>query len=175
MMDWPGAKIIAERLKKTLPPELRDPEDDEEQQPLPPEVQQQMAMMKQMVDQLQQQLNVAQFKIETKQVEMSSRERMEFAKLIVDLMKIEATLNSAEARDAFKHQLAFLQSQMANAAAKEAAARVRSRAPVELQSLWEQLHDQVSNYQSIFRGKEGAGDYPATSSKGRIDLEGIDR
>ena len=42
-LDWPGADELAERLKKTIPPELQD----EEEQQIPPQVQQAMQQMEQ--------------------------------------------------------------------------------------------------------------------------------
>jgi hypothetical protein len=54
-LDWPGADEIAERLKKLLPPELRD-----EQGGLPPEVEAQMKQMAQAIQQLQAALQEAQ-------------------------------------------------------------------------------------------------------------------
>jgi predicted small secreted protein len=57
-MDWPGAEEIADRIEKTLSPELRDePEEGEEgPPPLPPEVQQQLQQQEQAMNQLMDQL-----------------------------------------------------------------------------------------------------------------------
>lgn len=52
-MDWPGAEKIAERLKKTLPPNLLQGENDN-QPPLPPGLQQQMDQVAQQMEHLSQ-------------------------------------------------------------------------------------------------------------------------
>ena len=50
-MDWPGADEFAERLKKTLPPGMVDPEDDEEPPPpQPPSPEQEVAMAQAQAD-----------------------------------------------------------------------------------------------------------------------------
>lgn len=87
-MDWPGASEIAERLKKTLPPGVADSEDKNPQQKqIPPEVQNQMQQMGQLIDQLTQKLNESTEVIKTKSLELESRERIEFAKMEVDMKK----------------------------------------------------------------------------------------
>lgn len=53
-MDWPGAQEIAERLKKTIPPEILESESDKE---IPAAVKAKMDQMSQMVEVLTQQLN----------------------------------------------------------------------------------------------------------------------
>ena len=49
-LDWPGADELAERLKKTIPPELQD----EEEQQIPPQVQQAMQQMEQAIKEREQ-------------------------------------------------------------------------------------------------------------------------
>lgn len=65
-MDWPGADEIADRIKKTLPPELAKDDDeegqgqDEDQEPaLPPEVQQQLQQYEQALEDAMQQIQEA--------------------------------------------------------------------------------------------------------------------
>lgn len=84
-MDWQGAQEIAERLKKTMPPNVVG--DDQNQNQVPPEVQAQMQQMGGMIDQLTQKLNEANEQIKTKSIEIESKERIEFAKMEVDLKK----------------------------------------------------------------------------------------
>lgn len=52
MMDWHGAEEIAERLKKTVPPNLMEGEDKDGPPPIPPQAQAQMQQMKAAIDQL---------------------------------------------------------------------------------------------------------------------------
>lgn len=68
-MDWPMSDEIADRIEKTLPPELRDQEEGPDGEPagqpeLPPEVQQQMQQMEQALNDLMGQLDQAKSGIE---------------------------------------------------------------------------------------------------------------
>lgn len=68
-MDWPMSDEIADRIEKTLPPELRDQEEGPDGEPagpapLPPEVQQQMQQMEQAMQDLMRQLEEAKSGIE---------------------------------------------------------------------------------------------------------------
>lgn len=68
-MDWPMSDEIADRIEKTLPPELRDQEGGPDGEPagqpeLPPEVQQQMQQMEQALNDLMGQLDQAKSGIE---------------------------------------------------------------------------------------------------------------
>ena len=49
-MDWPGAEEIAERIKRTIPPEITQ---DEEEGQIPPQLQMQMQQMQQFIQALQ--------------------------------------------------------------------------------------------------------------------------
>lgn len=68
-MDWPMSDEIADRIEKTLPPELRDQEEGPDGEPagqpeLPPEVQQQMQQMEHALNDLMGQLDQAKSGIE---------------------------------------------------------------------------------------------------------------
>lgn len=56
-MDWPVAHTISERLKKMLPPQLQDNDD---QQEIPPQAKQALAQKDQQIQQLQQQVQESQ-------------------------------------------------------------------------------------------------------------------
>jgi len=112
-MDWPGAQEISERLKKLVPPEMQDSEQNNGQ--LPPQIQGQMQQMSQMIETLTQQLNQATEKIKTKQDELESKERIEFAKIHADVTKKAAEIDSRESiallaneMTAIKHRLGLL-------------------------------------------------------------------
>ena len=96
-MDWPGATEIAERLKKSMPPEITGDEKEQNQE-LPPAAAQQMQQMNQMIEQLTGQLNQAQEQMKTKQIEIDSRERIEYAKLETQLKIKLAELDAADSR-----------------------------------------------------------------------------
>lgn len=83
-MDWPGADQFAERLKKSLPPQFRDPED------MTPEEQQQMQAA------MQEQAQAAQVQQQAMQLDMQSKH--------IDMQKSEAETQEAQA-DAEKARL----------------------------------------------------------------------
>lgn len=94
--DWPGSQEIAERLKIMLPPELKG------ENPLPPEAMQQIEQLKATVDQLTKDLEYSQalisektFEQQQKQMELESKERIEFNKMDVQ-MKIKTMEAQAE-------------------------------------------------------------------------------
>lgn len=51
--DWPGAEKLAERLKKAMPPELQEQENQDGPPPIPPQVQQAMAEMQAALEEFQ--------------------------------------------------------------------------------------------------------------------------
>lgn len=106
-MDWSGAQQIAERLKKTLPPNLQ--EDDKKQSPIPPQAQAQMAQMSQMIQQLHQELSAATNEIQTKKPEIASKERIEMAKLKMTAAIELAKINSKEGQALLEHQVGSIQ------------------------------------------------------------------
>lgn len=73
-MDWPNAQQLAERLKKT--PTIAQLTADEGEGAVPPQVQQQMQQAQQMIEQLTQALNEAQDKIDGKEMEINSKEKI---------------------------------------------------------------------------------------------------
>lgn len=111
-MDWPGASDIAERLKKTLPPGMVD---DKEQKPIPPQVQAQMQQMDQMIQQLTEKLNEQNELVNTKKMELESKERIEIMKLenalVLEQLKLQGNaanqLLAAELAD-IKQRLSLL-------------------------------------------------------------------
>jgi hypothetical protein len=122
-MDWPGARELSERFKHLVPPEARD---DDDQQDIPPEVQQQMQQMQQQLEQAMQALEQQQQIIDTKateqqglakirQMELQSNERLAQMKARLELAKIqekakaEASLQMLEARlEELSQQAEFL-------------------------------------------------------------------
>lgn len=88
-MDVPGAQDLAERLKKTLPPELRD----EEQGDIPPEIQGKMQQMEQMIQGLTEELNKAQEEKERDLIKIESNERIKMreleTKVEIELAKLD--------------------------------------------------------------------------------------
>lgn len=102
-LDIPDADVLAERMKKTLPPGLAD--DDENKKPIPPQVQAQMQQMNQMLEALTQQLNEANEKIQNKTLELESKERIEFAKMDVDMKKELAKLDADASKVLFMQEI----------------------------------------------------------------------
>jgi len=98
-MDWPGSDEIAERLKLTLPPELQRKEDDQGQD-IPPQIRMQLQQMDQLNQQLTQALNEVTHKLESKQMEIESKERIATqdneTKIAIKLMGDNLLLMQAE-------------------------------------------------------------------------------
>lgn len=123
-LDVPYAQEIAERLKKTLPPNLQDPE--EGQPEVPPQVQQQLAQMSQMVELLTKELEAKTRIVEQKQLELDSKERIEQGKLKVEMEKLaierekiqaemlqlQAKLDSQESIELLKAEIEGIKAQM---------------------------------------------------------------
>lgn len=74
-MDWPGAEDIAERIKKTMPPGLAEDETGEAPQ-IPPEVQQQIRQMDQVIQQMTAELEAAQSNLEKERIAADARIRV---------------------------------------------------------------------------------------------------
>lgn len=120
-MDWPDAKEVAERLKKTLPKELQEPEYVtlpnghrvlKGEQPLPPQVQQMIQQGKQMIEQLADKVEELNKVIETKQVEVESKERIEFAKLQVQLQIATMQTDSKENQSLLQAELKAIEQRL---------------------------------------------------------------
>ena len=116
--DVPGAQELADRLKKTVPPNLID-DPKQKQAPIPPQVQaqiqaqmQQMQQMDQMVQQLTEKLNELQQEKEMKLIELQSKERIEMAKLETQAQIEFAKLDA-------KDSIILLQSQIAELDARQ--------------------------------------------------------
>ena len=75
-MDFPGAEMLAERIQKTLPPNLQ-PKDDAEQ-PMPPEIQMQIQQSQQMIQQLDQTIQQMSAELEKKDIEQRKLEIDQF-------------------------------------------------------------------------------------------------
>jgi hypothetical protein len=73
-MDWPGAEEIAERIERTIPPEVKG--EEAEQTELPPEVQQQLQQMQGYIQQLEQAMQEANNGLEKARIDAQSRERV---------------------------------------------------------------------------------------------------
>lgn len=125
-MDWPGAQDIADRIKRSMPPNLvNDPAQGPQQ--LPPQVQAQMQQMQTQVKQLAAMYHAAQDQLDQKKPEIESRERIELAKLQTQASIEIAKLNSKEGIalleqqvDAIKHSHSLLVDQLQTAASLDA-------------------------------------------------------
>ena len=99
-MDWPGSEAIAERLAKTLPPELRPKKDDEQDGPqIPQEVQQQMQQAQQQIQQMDQVIQKMQAELDSKQAQDAAnmaKVETERAKLLIEQEKVAIDRYNAE-------------------------------------------------------------------------------
>jgi hypothetical protein len=107
-MDWPMADKISERLKKMLPPQLIEQE-EEGQAPIPPQVQQAMAQIEQQTNELEQkaqalsqaeeEINKKSLAVEKGTVELMAHEselKNEASKLELDKYAFELTQREKE-------------------------------------------------------------------------------
>lgn len=111
-MDWPGAQDFAERLKKTIPPEMLE---TDEKVKIPPQVQQEMTQMQQMIEQLTTQLNQANEAIDKDKFKIESNERIKLRELETKVeieranLALEAEkIGSNEAIELLKNEIAEL-------------------------------------------------------------------
>jgi hypothetical protein len=106
-MDFPGASEMAKRIKKTVDPKFLD-EKDQPQGPNPEQLQMQLQQMGAAMEQMQAQLQEANQVLNTKAIEIESKERIAFAemqnKLAIEEAKIKASVDSS----VFKEQVAML-------------------------------------------------------------------
>lgn len=101
-MDWPGARQLAERLKKMVPPEAQDAPNGQD---IPPQVQRQMQQMQQQIQLLLGKVQELTTIINTKaqelamqgrlkQLDIAARERETYMKLQGDLAMTEVKANT---------------------------------------------------------------------------------
>lgn len=87
-LDWPGADELAKRLKKTVPPNLID----EEEQGIPPQMQQQMQAMDQAIQEREQAIQQLQQQL----AEVEQNKAAEASKAQLDAAKVEIDAYNAE-------------------------------------------------------------------------------
>jgi hypothetical protein len=104
--DWPGAKEIASRMRRNLPPHLQDNPDG--QQPSVDQLKQQLMMLQKQLKELSEVHQKAQMMLQTeaqklaaqaqmKQMELQAQERMVLIKEQSDLAQTQARLKSEQA------------------------------------------------------------------------------
>lgn len=116
-MDWPGAKQLAKRLKKIVPPEvLASENEDGGPPPIPPEIQQQMQQMQMQLQEamvaLQEKEQIIQTKAQelaaqakVKMLEIQGRLREAELKQQLELVKIQVQMQSDQAIELLKAKL----------------------------------------------------------------------
>lgn len=123
-LDWPGAQAAAERLKRGLPEQFRDPEDGAAP-PVPPEIAAKMQELMAQLEQMGVELQQAQQIIQTKQIESEAKLKIEREQSAVDL-KI-AELKAALEKLKIEADLSMHRADMAHDRAMEAQARTDDR------------------------------------------------
>jgi hypothetical protein len=106
-MDWPQADAFADRLKKMLPPEFQDKDDQDPQEQLQ-QAQSKLAQVEQMADQLTKALNAATETINTKKLELESKERIAAIKAQVDLVRTQAQIEGQGNMEFLKAQFSVI-------------------------------------------------------------------
>lgn len=103
-MDWSGSQAISDRLKKFLPPNIQDDGGDQ----IPPQAKAQMAQMQQTMQAMQAEIVKQNQIISSKKMELESKERIEYEKLLADF-RIEVMRNDAlHAKTAFESEIKTL-------------------------------------------------------------------
>lgn len=110
-MDWPGAQEIADRLKKTLPPGIAEPEDGE-QPPIPPQAAQMIAQMQQMIKVMTAQLKQSNDVIDNKKIELATKERIEILKMQNDLVLQQMKNDASHSQTAFLAEVDVLKKRL---------------------------------------------------------------
>jgi hypothetical protein len=108
--DFPGADKIAERFKKTLPPQLQDTPDGAE--PVPPAAMAKMQQDAQAIQQLTQALQEANQREQTKALQLASVERIETAKIQSDNRQKAAEIRSDDWQASVKAHVDLLTAEM---------------------------------------------------------------
>ena len=106
-MDLPGADQVSARLKKMLPPQLQ-----EDKPQIPPQVQHQMQQQGQMIQQLTGALHQVQNKLDSKTLELESKERIADKQILMEAASVLAQLKSKEATALLEHQVGSIQHQL---------------------------------------------------------------
>lgn len=110
-MDWPGHDEIADRIKRSLPPQITA-DDKDNQKPLPPQVQQQLQQSGQMIQALSKELEANSEIIRTKRLELESKERIALSEqetqLRIEFMKHHAK----DAQITYQTEVARIDQQM---------------------------------------------------------------
>lgn len=107
-MDWPYAQEIADRLKKTLPPNLQELDNSNPQDQIQ-SLQNQLQTVMQQHDALTQELNKATETIRTKRIETESKERIAMVNAQVQLMIEQGKIQGEAALVTLKAQIDDIQ------------------------------------------------------------------
>lgn len=140
-LDSPGAEEIADRMEKAInlrSPGLIEPK-QQGQQPIPPQLQQQIqeaiGKRDQLIDQLTEQLKTLGDEVRAKKFQLDSNERIKMAELALerdrlqaDILLAEAKMGSAEAIARLGHELQIIQAERQRETAAAAAPPAQSDA-----------------------------------------------
>ena len=137
--DFPYAQEIAERVKRTISPQITMDNDDLKK--LPPDAQAVVAQLQSQLQQMQGQLQQAQSPIQLKMLELESKERIEFEQMNLDREKLrvqivvaDITAKAASAQAAMDAELALIQqgaSQAHEAAMQEVQGQQQQQQPAQ--------------------------------------------
>lgn len=108
-MDWPGARMIAERTKKALPPQLQE---NDNQVPIPPQIQAQLEQSQVMIQDLTKVVHTLQDKIDGKSAELESKEKIAAENNLTQIVIEQIRQENAKALEGFRtenanHALVF--------------------------------------------------------------------
>jgi hypothetical protein len=109
--DWPGAHVLAERLKKMLPPQLQDGDDSDPQTQLT-NLQAQMVQLSQQHQQLVAELARATDTIRTNRIQVESKERIAGMQAQAGMIEALLKANVQAGLEAMKAEIGTIQHRM---------------------------------------------------------------
>lgn len=134
-LDGPGHDQIAERIGRTIPPQIKG--DDKGQPQVPPEVQQQVAQMQEAMQAMQQALAEAQRKVETQSVkgQFDLQKSREDGQRQIYIEKLKAEIEAMKARVQLVIAQKDVDADLAKVAIQEETKRLNKKADLEVQAM----------------------------------------
>ena len=164
-LDFPGARAIADRLKKVLPPQVQESDSPELQLA---RLTEQAQQAQQVLDALSKELTEKNKVIETdavkrnydlKQTEMelTSKEKIETMKIEADLLKTQATIAAQQANISLEAQIQEIQQELGFLREKELLAAQQAQ-EAALQGAQQQADAQQQGAEQQFEGEQAEQD-----------------
>lgn len=173
-MDWPGAEVIAKRLRKMVPAEMRDDEGSQDPEEKLMAASQKLTQQGQLMEQMTQQLTQMHEERQAKMLEMQSRERIAAMQMETSLLiaKIGATKTAEGHVQELEHEraLAQLAGEQAASDAERDLAVTREHNAMELQQQ-QALGEQELQHDAATTRLNITGKLHEAALKGRLTVQ----